>query len=188
MCAYSVLPASLPQQASYFGTKRYTSKVDADIREASRLFSEKQHKDHIDDFESLWELRVTKQAAQPANGGKTTRMSDATDPIARMMGPRRASVEARSSADRPSDEVPLPPPPPAAAAAAAAASPAKPAASSAAAAASPRRGRALQAAAAPPASPNRVAVPATAAVSPRLAAAPAASPRGKGSRSLWRRP
>ena len=41
MCAYSVLPASLPQLASYFETKRYTSKVDADIREAFRLFSEK---------------------------------------------------------------------------------------------------------------------------------------------------
>ncbi len=55
-----------------------------------------QHKDHIDDFESLWELWVTTQAAPPGKGGKITSMSDATDPIARMMGPTRASVEARS--------------------------------------------------------------------------------------------
>ena len=108
----------LPPQAPYFGYQRYNTRVDAHTRESFLAFSEKQHKENMDDFEAIWLLQITKAAAKPAIGRKTTSKSGALDLIARMQGAPKAAGGRGSSADRSSP--PRAPPSPARSAAAAA--------------------------------------------------------------------
>jgi hypothetical protein len=89
-CIYSLTPL----QAPYFWIQRYTNKVYATIREAFLAFVEKQHKKHIDYFESLWELEVTKRYAKIAGSKKQSTKAGAMDPIAKMMGPQRPAAVA----------------------------------------------------------------------------------------------
>ena len=142
----------LPPQAPYFGYQRYNTRVDAHNRDSFLAFSEKQHKENMDDFEAIWLLQITKAAAKPATGRKTTSKSGTVDLIARMQGAPKAAGGRGSSADRssparappspvrssparPPRPDPAATPSPARGAAAAAASPGKNTAS----AASPRR-------------------------------------------------
>ena len=152
----------LPPQAPYFGYQRYNTRVDAHNRDSFLAFSEKQHKENMDDFEAIWLLQITKAAAKPATGRKTTSKSGTVDLIARMQGAPKAAGGRGSSADR-SSPARGPPSP-------AIGSPARPPRQQPASSPSPARG-----AAAAGASPARGA--AAAAASPGKNSAPAASPR-----------
>jgi hypothetical protein len=162
-------------QAPFCGIKRYHDRVDAETRQAFLAYSERQHKDNMDEFEQLWELAVTRQ--QPATGVRSARRSGGKDIFERMRGPSDAVAAAAAAAAAP----PAAARPAAARPAAAAASPAK---------ARPpvqvRGGEAAAAAAAesreaaPPASPARAsASPARAAHSPGKQGAAAAASPGK---------
>lgn len=96
---FSLLDYLLPK-APYFGYQRYNTRVDAHTRESFLAFSEKQHKENMDDFEAIWLLQITKAAAKPATGRKTTSTSGALDLIARMQGAPKAAGGRGSSADR----------------------------------------------------------------------------------------
>ena len=162
----------IPPQAPYFGYQRYNTRVDAHNRDSFLAFSEKQHKENMDDFEAIWLLQITKAAAKPATGRKTTSKSGTVDLIARMQGAPKAAGGRGSSADR-SSPPRVPPSPPRSAAAAANGSPARPPQRDPAsrnATPSPARGATAAAA-----SPARGA--AAAAASPGKNTASAASPR-----------
>jgi len=162
-------------QAPFCGIKRYHDRVDAETRQAFLAYSERQHKDNMDEFEQLWELAVTRQ--QPATGVRSARRSGGKDIFERMRGPSDAVAAAAAAAAAP----PAAARPAAARPAAAAASPAK-----ARPAVPVRGGEAAAAAAAesreaaPPASPARAsASPARAAHSPGKQGAAAAASPGK---------
>ncbi len=83
--AKSVLPHSLLLQAPYYGIKGYNDKIDIESREAFLSFSEKQHKNDMDDFETLFELYVTKKATGPIDGRTTTKFGGMKDSIAKIL-------------------------------------------------------------------------------------------------------
>ena len=57
--------------------------IDAADREAFLAFSENQHKEHMNDFEEIWLLHVTKMAATTNGSGKITTKVGARDTIAK---------------------------------------------------------------------------------------------------------
>jgi hypothetical protein len=94
MYAKCLLPHSLLLQAPYYGIRRYNDKIDSESQEAFLSFSQKQHKDNMDDFEALFELYVTKKAAGPIDSRATTKSGGTKDSIAKMLGPPKpAAIE-----------------------------------------------------------------------------------------------
>jgi hypothetical protein len=167
MYAKSVLTHSLLLQAQYYGIKGYNDKIDIESREAFLSFSEKQHKNNMDDFETLFELYVTKKATGLIDGRATTKFGGTKDSIAKILPAIAPTPAHAAAAGSPSK----------AAAPAAAATPPRnrhdvpttsPRAGSAA-AASPTRALGDKAAAEPSAASPSRAAPAAATASPNLA-------------------